>query len=691
MTPTIELLPHNEKLYSQIREQIEAGERSIFYSEATGLGKSFIFMRLVQDYFVGKKILYIVPKIAIWENLTHYDEFKLLDAEVVMSTFAAFNVYDSNDGRCEEYDAVFVDECHHMLSDIQGDNVYKLLCDMKKSGKYVFGLTATPRINNVFVDEEYFDVSCYGYDVFEAIKNGIFPKIDLAVADIDINDIPSNMRAKFSVSGTKPIVEQIIEERSDITHWLAYFGRRIDLEESEQEVRKLFPEFKILKLYNGCGDANKIINEFEEYSGKVILMSVSMLLEGMHLNNVEGVLLYRNVGRTSTYFQIYGRLCKIGAEKSPLLLDVTNSVFNITDFNMFRSTRCRERELVYTKRDLFDITSSTYRYVELLDSVNPFKVKEYRGVKWTTFNSLAIALGKSSSGIRSYLSRKKGITIEDYIDMVLGDSTYEEYVDNGFMKSYTIKIAGKEYNYSSFYDLGVKLHHASLAIYDFSSFIKLVEWENNNGFIIDGEYRGINITSIKTVSDAIGIHHTKLRSFMSTEGVNVRECIDMWLDKDKWYRGIMLVDGVSRIHSITGVSCGEITRTFTRLGSMKDTIDKYFPETRIYRNIVITDNFSYKDIADQLGISVTAFTKYRIRNKSKGVEGWIDHYLDRTCTNYTDHEIKTILDCRNKGMTFAQIADILNSMDCNISRGIKRSVLSVNEKYNKLKDKVSDQ
>ncbi|MBQ8734045.1 MAG: hypothetical protein IJY76_06110, partial [Anaerotignum sp.] len=39
-----------------------------------------------------------------------------------------------------------------------------------KEGKYTFGFTATPYYQGKFVDEECFDVSCYGYDVYEAIN-----------------------------------------------------------------------------------------------------------------------------------------------------------------------------------------------------------------------------------------------------------------------------------------------------------------------------------------------------------------------------------------------------------------------------------------------------------------------------------------------------------------------------------------
>ena len=221
----INLLPHNKELYNKIVEKINKGERSIFYSQATGLGKSFIFMKLVEEYFQGKKIMYVVPKIAIWDNMEHYKEYQKLNADIDMKTFAFFNKYEPN--IVDKYDVVFVDECHHLFSSIQGNNVTQLMNDMLTNGKYVFGLTATPYVKGKFVDEEYFNTSCYGLDIYDAIEAELLPKIDLGIALTDDVDIPNNLRETFSISGTKSMLEQLIADYAHVSHWLAYFSRRI--------------------------------------------------------------------------------------------------------------------------------------------------------------------------------------------------------------------------------------------------------------------------------------------------------------------------------------------------------------------------------------------------------------------------------------------------------------------------------
>lgn len=377
----IKLLPHNKMLYDKIVAEMQKGEYSIFYSEATGLGKSFIFMRLVQDYFVGKKIMYVVPKIAIWKNLTRYEEFKNLNANIDMVTFASFNEYNS--ALCEKYDAIFVDECHHMLSEIQGNNVNKFCRDMNALNKYSFGFTATPYYKGSYVDEECFDVSCYGYDVCEAIDLGILPKIHFSVANIDIDEIPMDMRARYSITGTKTLLEQLLARNANKHRWIAYFLNKMELEQNEHELKTLFPDYTILKVYDGIENEDGIYDTFNNSTGKVILLSVNKLLEGVHLNNVQGVLLYRNVAEFSTYMQMYGRLCDISAKESPVFLDVANAVFSInrvSEDSIFKSNRCGNR----TKRrfrDFFDIHAEDYWTVELMDVI--IQASRCNEDKWT--------------------------------------------------------------------------------------------------------------------------------------------------------------------------------------------------------------------------------------------------------------------------------------------------------------------
>jgi len=672
---SIELLPHNQKLYNQIVEQMNNGEHSIFYSEGTGLGKSYVFMKLVEEQFKGQSILYIVPKIAIWDNLKHYKEFEEMETVVGFTTFAAFNTYPNDNILCENYDVVFIDECHHMLSDIQGKNVKQFHDDLIAAGKYVFGMTATPEIDGVFVDEECFDVSCYGLDMYEAIEQGLMPKMDIAIGIKEDLDIPSNLREKYSITGTQTLLDKVLSDYQRVTHWLAYFTTKEELEQNESEMHKLFPEYKILKIYQGCGDSS-VIEEFENSEIPVILMSVSMFFEGMHLKNVGGVLLYRNVKKSHTYAQILGRLCAIGQKFAPVMVDVTGSILRMQQFRIPKSSRVEEgRRKTYTRKDIFDVTSKDY---ELLQDIEAFlrpAIKEYRGVTWRNQIELSSKLAGAST-CASYLFKNPTKTEEDWIDLQLKDSSYEEFIANGRAGYYVVD--GMKYSSISDVERQLGVYNDCIAGYlraheesTLREAVKLVK-EGTLGKAIRNKeeevYKGYRIHKIRLLAEDLGITEKALSGQLSESGLSIKEfidqkvyrgvilnavwiaqlvrrgydantiknkrrqghsvraCIDFALDEMYTYRGVQLgtLQNVAKQINIPWQTVESIykERGFT---SLEQIVDAHFEGSLIreYRGIRLG---TVSDMALQLGITEGALSACI---KHKGREYAIDCYLDQ--------------------------------------------------------------
>lgn len=603
----VKLLPHNQMLYNKIVVELEKGERSIFYSEATGLGKSFIFMRLVQDYFKGKRILYIVPKIAIWENLTHYREFEFLEARIDMATFASFNKY--NNELYKEYDVVFIDECHHMLSDIQGINVAQFLEDMINNGKYGFGMTATPCVKEIFVDEMWFNTSCYGYDIYDAIYNGILPKLDFAVALTDDVEIPKNLRAVYSISGAKSMLSQLTEERPDITHWLAYFSRKEDLEQNAYELSTLFPEYKVLKVYSGCEDVHGIIKEFEEYNGRVILLSVSMFLEGMHLKNVDGILLYRNVGTSFTYTQIIGRLCSTNTRKSPFMIDITNSIYILKNLGVFKSSRAGDERREYSLKDIFDVTARGYRTVELLEALDNIHVKEYRGVRWTSQKHLSLLLRNSASSLPTYLCKNPDKREEDWIDLQLKDYTYEEYLANDKIGKY--KVCG--YEYLTLTDLCTQLgvYKDCIADYLRKNVGKTVKdfmeerpdlYRYKHGCAPNATYKGYDVSGVVNLEKQLGVKKDVVGRYLRSNGITIQQFIDSHMER-VIYRGVYVSEDIFSSLANLGYDVQELKAYRANTSCTPYELVDYALDvmTEIYKGVPIA---SLRTIAKHFDISI---------------------------------------------------------------------------------------
>ena len=58
---------------------------------------------------------------------------------------------------------------------------------------------------------------------------------------------------------------------------------------------------------------------------KAVVLSVDMLLEGVHLPDVTGIVLFRNVTSLVTFQQILGRVCSIANKTSPVIADASSS------------------------------------------------------------------------------------------------------------------------------------------------------------------------------------------------------------------------------------------------------------------------------------------------------------------------------------------------------------------------------
>ena len=641
MSYTVELLPHNEKLYNDIIQSIEYGHHSIFYSQGTGLGKSFIFMKLVNEYFPTARVLYIVPKNAIWKNMTHYKEFDYIVDRVTLATFTTFNTYPNKTISCADYDVVFVDECHHMLSDIQGKNVKQFLDDMVSWDKYVFGMTATPEINGVYVDEECFETSCYGLDIFEAIEQGLMPKMDIAIGIREEVEIPDNLREKYSIVGTQTLLDKVLSDYSHVTHWLAYFTTKEELEQNELELRKLFPEYKILKAYTGLDNVDAVISEFENSGQPVILMSVSMFLEGMHLDNVGGVLLYRNVQKSHTYAQILGRLCTIGQKYTPVIVDITGSVLSIKQFYTPKSSRASvSQRKVYSRWDVFDVTSTDYKLFDLMDELRLLTQKEYRGIHWTSYQSLDRALGRSEGTVSGWLYTNKDKPVQDYIDVCLKDYSYEEYVNNGFVGKY--KKDG--YEYVDYQDLADQLDIPYASIYYYMEIkggsvdLNNLKYRKNTSevFHITGlekgeSYRDIPIDSVNSVAKALGWSTSALHGWCKRyDTSDIKECIDHYLDKsNNIYRGVDISSNVTvaNHYNKTASAVYAHIRKYSidlkgYVDLMEDKQTKKYPE---YRGVCL---HSVLLTAKQLGISDYKIYKIKSDTGYQKLEDIIDYMYE---------------------------------------------------------------
>lgn len=118
---------------------------------------------------------------------------------------------------------------------------------------------------------------------------------------------------------SKDVIKEIAEKYPR-KKYIVFSGDIESLHRDNNVIAYAFPDKEIYELYTGSGDTKAILEAFNATESGV-LMTVDMALEGIHLSDVDGILLFRNVQSIPVFEQMLGRVCSIGKTTSPVIID----------------------------------------------------------------------------------------------------------------------------------------------------------------------------------------------------------------------------------------------------------------------------------------------------------------------------------------------------------------------------------
>ena len=320
------LKPHNQKAVDELTKNYKTCRTQIYIS-GVGTGKSYVFMGLADTLFKNKKILYIIPKYSVEENLKLYGEFEKLSKSVDFATFNSFTSVAAGLAMTEKHDFVLIDECHHLGSDRYGRNLVEC---MKQSHSYFLGITATPVRDADGVDvSSFFDMKVNGISNFEAISMGLMPPIEyrLGLPDKELKQLEKEYDNQIKTVVDYTMSESVIRDVTAMfprNKWICFFSTAETLRSCESMIKRLFPEYKVFVLLSSLKNLNEVMNGVAN-AEKAIILSVNILLEGIHLSGIDGIILFRAVTSLSAFQQMIGRVCSIGGKVSPVVLDCSQS------------------------------------------------------------------------------------------------------------------------------------------------------------------------------------------------------------------------------------------------------------------------------------------------------------------------------------------------------------------------------
>ena len=333
----IRLKPHNKTAVDKIVEAYRKGMNRVIYTSGVGTGKSFVFMGVAEKLMNEMtKILYVFPRYTVKENLEEYADLQWLSENITID-FITYNYFTDREKGIEKiknYDLVVIDEAHHLFSDKYGDTL--AACMKAVKGTKFLGLTATPE-RDIKEDgrkvsanvKELFEISVNGLSNFDAIRLGLMPPFIYRVMlpEKDPKQVEKEYGNEVNVKVEYEDCETTLSEIVNTYQrkkWIVYFSDKKKLHEKENLVRRVFDGYEIFILYSDLRNLNAVIHGVQN-AEKAVVLSVDMLLEGVHLPDVTGIVLFRNVTSLVTFQQILGRVCSIGNKTSPVIADASSS------------------------------------------------------------------------------------------------------------------------------------------------------------------------------------------------------------------------------------------------------------------------------------------------------------------------------------------------------------------------------
>ena len=356
MNYELKLFPHNQTAYdSALGMMSGAGKAAVIHP--TGTGKSFIGFKLAEQH-TGKTICWLSPSEYIFktqiENLkTATDGYAPENIEFM--TYAKLMITDAPYIENINPGYIVLDEFHRCGAAEWGKGVKRLLAAYPEVP--ILGLSAT---NIRYLDnrrdmaDELFD----GYiasemNLGEAIVRNILlpPTYILSVyayqkeleyykkkADNAKNSIIREnskkileklRRAIAEADGLDVIFEKHIKDKTG--KYLVFCSSVEHMNEIAGYIDKWFtgidPQPHIYKVYADEPSADKSFAQFkaDESNHLKLLLCVDMLNEGVHIENISGVIMFRLTVSPIIYKQQLGRALSAGKTKEPVVFDVVNN------------------------------------------------------------------------------------------------------------------------------------------------------------------------------------------------------------------------------------------------------------------------------------------------------------------------------------------------------------------------------
>lgn len=407
----VKLFEHNQKAYlSAIAMLEQAGKAAIVHP--TGTGKSFIAFQLALDQ-AEKQILWLGPSEYIYatqlESLARCGGPDKL-SNVTFRTYAKLLLL-SEEELAINADYIILDEFHRCGAEHWGNAVQRTIA--ANPDAKLLGLSAT---NVRYLDnmrdmaEELFEGHIASeLSLGEAIVRGILPAPKYvttvfkyqneleryqkqvrtmrpaALRDVNQKYLDALRRALEQADGLEQVFARHMTSESG--KYIVFCSGMEHMREMMEQSRAWFagvnPDIHFYMAYSEDPGTSKAFAEFKADSSCALklLFCIDMLNEGVHVDGISGVILFRPTISPIIYKQQIGRALTAGDSAVPLILDVVNNFEGLCSIDTLKEEMVTAVQHMYAVGEGEKIVTERFQVVE--------QVQDCRALFETLRNSLS--------------------------------------------------------------------------------------------------------------------------------------------------------------------------------------------------------------------------------------------------------------------------------------------------------------
>ena len=394
----LHLFEHNARAYQAVAAMLEQyGKAAVVHP--TGTGKSYIAFKLIEDH-PDAAFLWLSPSEYIFRTQLENLQKQAPDFPLGNVRFATYaRLLFCTKEQLAEIAAlhpayIIMDEFHRAGAERWGERVRELL-ELCPDAK-LLGLTATNvryLDNNRDMAEELFDGHIASeMTLGEAIVRGILPTPKYVTTVFRYQNELAKYQARVDSmrsSGVQDANQKYLEalrralEQADgldkvfakhITQmcgkYIVFCSSKEHMDEMMSHVPEWFAEvnknIKVYKTYASDPEASKEFAAFKADDGDhlKLLFCIDMLNEGVHVEGISGVILFRPTVSPIIYKQQIGRALTAGATAAPLILDVVNNFEGLSSISGLQKEMIAAVQRLYANGEGDKIVTERFEVIE---------------------------------------------------------------------------------------------------------------------------------------------------------------------------------------------------------------------------------------------------------------------------------------------------------------------------------------